>query len=92
MAHNNFHLLSFQRKVKDALQTVERTLELEHKPQLADEVDHVYGAKYGLTNLVSDKVHAISDRPISAYNNIIRYKYKYGISILTLLFLNSISS
>ena len=51
---SSFELLSFQRKVKDALQSVERTLELERKPQLAADVDHTYGAKYGLVNLTSN--------------------------------------
>jgi hypothetical protein len=52
--NNSFQLLSFQRKVSDALQTVERTLELERKPQLASDVDHTYGAKYALVNLTSN--------------------------------------
>ena len=51
---SSFHLLSFQRKVQDALQCVERTLELERKPRLAADVDHTYGAKYGLVNLTSN--------------------------------------
>ena len=51
---SSFELLSFQRKVKDALQSVERTLELERKPRLAADVDHTYGAKYGLVNLTSN--------------------------------------
>jgi hypothetical protein len=33
---------------------VERTLELERKPRLAGDVDHTYGAKYGLVNLTSN--------------------------------------
>lgn len=52
--NNSFQLLSFNRKVSDALQTVERTLELERKPQLASDVDHTYGAKYALVNLTSN--------------------------------------
>ena len=52
--NNSFQLLSFNRKVQDALQTVERTLELERKPQLASDVDHTYGAKYSLVNLTSN--------------------------------------
>ena len=51
---SSFDLLSFNRKVQDALQSVERTLELERKPQLAADVDHTYGAKYGLVNLTSN--------------------------------------
>lgn len=51
---SSFNLLSFQRKVQDALQSVERTLELERKPRLAADVDHTYGAKYGLVNLTSN--------------------------------------
>ncbi len=51
---SSFHLLSFQRKVQDALQSVERTLELERKPRLAGDVDHTYSAKYGLVNLTSN--------------------------------------
>jgi len=51
---SSFQLLSFQRKVNDALQSVKRTLELERKPQLAADVDHTYGAKYGLVNLTSN--------------------------------------
>jgi hypothetical protein len=51
---SSFHLLSFQRKVQDALRSVERTLELERKPRLAADVDHTYGAKYGLVNLTSN--------------------------------------
>jgi len=51
---SSFQVLSFQRKVQDALQTVERTLELERKPRLAADVDHTYGAKYGLVNLTSN--------------------------------------
>jgi len=50
----SFELLSFQRKVEDALQFVERALELERKPQLAADVDHDYGAKYGLVNSVTN--------------------------------------
>jgi hypothetical protein len=50
----SFHLLSFQRKVQDALQSVERTLELERKPCLAGDIDHTYGAKYSLVNLTSN--------------------------------------
>jgi len=51
---SSFDLLSFQQKVKDALTSLERTLELEHKPRLAANVDHTYGAKYGLVNLTSN--------------------------------------
>ena len=51
---SSFNLISFQRKVQDALQSVERTLELERKPRLAGDVDHTYGAKYGLVNLTSN--------------------------------------
>jgi hypothetical protein len=51
---NSFELLSFQRKVQDALQVVERALELERKPRLAGEVDHAYGAKFGLVNSVTN--------------------------------------
>lgn len=50
----SFELLSFQRKVQDALQVVERTLELERKPRLAGDVDHAYGAKFGLVNSVTN--------------------------------------
>ncbi len=51
---NSFELLSFQRKVQDALQVVERALELERKPCLAGEVDHAYGAKFALVNAVTN--------------------------------------
>jgi hypothetical protein len=51
---SSFHLLSFQRKVQEALQSVERTLELERKPRLAADVDHTYGAKFGLVNVTSN--------------------------------------
>jgi hypothetical protein len=51
---SSFHLLSFQRKVQDALQSVERTLELERKPRLAADVDHSYGAKFKLVDLTSN--------------------------------------
>ena len=47
----DFNHLSFQQKVQDALTAVERTLELERSPRLAEEVDHTYGAKYELVNL-----------------------------------------
>ena len=50
----SFNLISFQRKVNDALKSVERTLELERKPQLAGDVDHTYGAKYELVNSTSN--------------------------------------
>ncbi|KAL3810886.1 LOW QUALITY PROTEIN: hypothetical protein ACHAXA_009657, partial [Cyclostephanos tholiformis] len=40
--------------VQDALQSVERTLELERKPCLAGDIDHTYGAKYSLVNLTSN--------------------------------------
>ena len=46
----NFNHLSFRRKVNDALAAVERTLELERSPRLAEEVDHTYGAKYELVD------------------------------------------
>ena len=46
----NFNRLSFRRKVNDALAAVERTLELERSPRLAEEVDHTYGAKYDLVD------------------------------------------
>ena len=51
---SSFQLLSFQRKVEEALRTVERTLELERKPRLAGDVDHTYGAKYALVNLITN--------------------------------------
>ncbi|KAL7525015.1 hypothetical protein ACHAXR_000822, partial [Thalassiosira sp. AJA248-18] len=51
---SSFDVLSFQRKVQDALQSVERALELERKPRLAADVDHTYGAKYGLVDLTSN--------------------------------------
>jgi len=51
---SSFHLLAFQRKVQDALKSVERTLELERKPRLATDVDHTYGAKYRLVNMTSN--------------------------------------
>ena len=51
---NSFELLSFQRKVQDALDSVERTLELECKPRLAADVDHTYGEKYALVDLTSN--------------------------------------
>ena len=51
---SSFNLLAFQRKVQDALQRVERTLELERKPRLAGDVDHTYGTKYELVNLTSN--------------------------------------
>ena len=40
--------------MKNALQAVERILEVERKPRLAGDVDHTYGAKYGLVNLTSN--------------------------------------
>ena len=51
---SSYTYLTFQRKVKDALQTVERALELERKPRLAEDVDHTYGAKYELVNLTTN--------------------------------------
>ena len=51
---SSYNYLSFQRKVQAALESVERVLELERKPRLADEIDHTYGAKYGLVNLTSN--------------------------------------
>ena len=51
---SSYNYLSFQRKVKDALQSVERALELERKPRLAEDVDHTYGAKYSLVNLTTN--------------------------------------
>ncbi|EJK54483.1 hypothetical protein THAOC_25886 [Thalassiosira oceanica] len=50
----DFNRLSFQRKVNDALTAVERTLELERSPRLAEEVDHTYGAKYELVDLTTN--------------------------------------
>ncbi|EJK59017.1 hypothetical protein THAOC_20813 [Thalassiosira oceanica] len=50
----NFNHVSFQRKVNDALTAVERTLELERSPRLAEEVDHTYGAKYELVDLTTN--------------------------------------
>mmetsp|Transcript_36045 Transcript_36045/g.85910 ORF Transcript_36045/g.85910 Transcript_36045/m.85910 type:complete len:950 (+) Transcript_36045:88-2937(+) len=50
----NFNHLSFQRKVNDALTAVERTLELERSPRLAEEVDHTYGAKYELVDITTN--------------------------------------
>ncbi|EJK73244.1 hypothetical protein THAOC_05139 [Thalassiosira oceanica] len=50
----NFNHISFQRKVNDALTAVERTLELERSPRLAEEVDHTYGAKYELVDLTTN--------------------------------------
>jgi len=51
---SSFQLISFQRKVDDALRSVERTLELERNPRLAADVDHTYGAKYGLVDSTSN--------------------------------------
>lgn len=51
---SSYNYLSFQRKVQAALESVERVLQLERKPRLADDVDHTYGAKYGLVNLTSN--------------------------------------
>eukprot|EP00581_Thalassiosira_minuscula_P032482 CAMPEP_0183784576 /NCGR_PEP_ID=MMETSP0739-20130205/66049_1 /TAXON_ID=385413 /ORGANISM="Thalassiosira miniscula, Strain CCMP1093" /LENGTH=996 /DNA_ID=CAMNT_0026028547 /DNA_START=118 /DNA_END=3109 /DNA_ORIENTATION=+ len=50
----SYNYLSFQNKVKGALQDVQRALELERKPRLAEDVDHTYGAKYGLVNLTTN--------------------------------------
>lgn len=50
----DFNHLSFQQKVQDALTAVERTLELERSPRLAEEVDHTYGVKYELVNLTTN--------------------------------------
>jgi len=46
--------MAFEKKVKDALQAVERVLEVERKPRLAAEVDHSYGDKYALANTVTN--------------------------------------
>ncbi|EJK48601.1 hypothetical protein THAOC_32587 [Thalassiosira oceanica] len=43
-----------KRKVNDALTAVERTLELERSPRLAEDVDHTYGAKYELVDLTTN--------------------------------------
>ena len=51
---SSFNHLAFQRKVQAALQSVERTLELERKPRLAGDVEHTYGAKYELVNLTTN--------------------------------------
>ena len=51
---SSFNLLSFQRKVGDALKALERALELERSPRLAGDVEHTYGTKYGLVNLSSN--------------------------------------
>ncbi|KAL7529655.1 hypothetical protein ACHAWF_003071, partial [Thalassiosira exigua] len=56
----SFQRLSFERKVREALATVERTLALERKPSLAADVDHEYGAKYAL-------VDATTNAAIAAY-------------------------
>ncbi|EJK51217.1 hypothetical protein THAOC_29630, partial [Thalassiosira oceanica] len=50
----NFNHISFQRKVNNALTAVERTLELERSPRLAEEVDHTYGAKYELVDMTTN--------------------------------------
>ncbi|EJK49598.1 hypothetical protein THAOC_31512 [Thalassiosira oceanica] len=50
----NFNHISFQRKVNNALTAVERTLELERSPRLAEEVDHTYGAKYELVDTTTN--------------------------------------
>jgi len=58
--HNNmsscsdYETLAFQRKVNDALKSVEKILAIEKKPLIAGDVEHTYGAKYELVNSVSN--------------------------------------
>lgn len=50
-------LISFlfcQNIVDDALKTVERVLEINRNPRLAEDVDHAYDDKYGMANLMTN--------------------------------------
>ncbi|KAL3793710.1 hypothetical protein ACHAW5_008057 [Stephanodiscus triporus] len=76
---SSFHLLSFERKVQDALRDVERMLELERKPRLAADVDHAYGDKYALVDLTSNVA-------IIAYANCLE---RLGLDVKTLMMISS---
>jgi hypothetical protein len=79
---SSFHLLSFQRKVQDAMRGVERTLELERRPRLAADVDHAYGKKYALVDLTSNVA-------IITYANCLE---RLGLGAKTLMMISSSSS
>jgi len=51
---NEIQEVVFRQKVDDALKAVERILELNRNPQLAQDVDHQYADKYDLVNQMSN--------------------------------------
>lgn len=51
---SNFSAVCFKRSVDDALKSVERILEKDRNPRLAEDVDHEYVDKFGLTDLMTN--------------------------------------
>jgi hypothetical protein len=50
----SFEHLEFERKVNDALKSVERILDVERHPRLAGDVEHTYGSKYALVDTTTN--------------------------------------
>ena len=61
---SSFERLSFERKVNDAIQSIERILDIERHPRLAGEVEHtMYKTKYTL-------VETTTNASLIAYMNV----------------------
>lgn len=50
----SFQRLDFERKVNDALNSIERILTIERHPRLAGDVDHSYGSKFALVDVTTN--------------------------------------